>query len=130
MKRSIRIAITVFACVLFVGTAVGAAYIRNLPVSWDAGACGGGYATYVFDKYHEELTEKYCDGLEDDLDVSSFEAIRGTHEAEWEGQTLFLEFDVQYEHPVQGTVTERVGFVGQRTWIDTYDWSGAIVEAR
>lgn len=37
-------------------------------------------------------------------------------------------FDVQYEHSTQGTVTEWVRFIGQRTWLDTYDWSGAIVE--
>lgn len=102
-------------------------YIRNLPVDYDAGACGGGYATFIFDKYNEELVEKYYNGIEDNSSISSIKALRGTQEAEWEDQTLFLQFDIQYEHFSQGTVTERIRFIGQRTWFDTYDWSGAIV---
>lgn len=102
-------------------------YIRNLPIDYDAGACGGGYATFIFDKYNEELVEKYYNGIEDNSSISSIKALRGTQEAEWEDQTLFLQFDIQYEHFSQGTVTERIRFIGQRTWFDTYDWSGAIV---
>ena len=64
----------------------------------------------------------------DNSNISSVEAIRGTQEAEWEDQTLFLQFNIQYEHSTQGTVTERVRFIGHRTWFDTYDWSGAIID--
>lgn len=104
------------------------AYIRNLPVDWDAGACGGGYSTFIFDKYSVELVEKHFNGMADNSSVTSIEAIRGTQDAQWEDQTIFLQFDVQYEHATQGTVTERLRFTGQRTWFDTYDWSGAIIK--
>lgn len=102
-------------------------YVRSQPVDWDAGACGGGYATFVFDKYSEELTAKYVDGSAEKDSIVSARAVRGTQEAEWEDRTIFLQFDIEVERSGQGTVTERVHFVGHRTWIDTYDWSGAIV---
>ena len=106
----------------------GYLYIRNLPVDWDAGACSGGYDTFIFDKYSNELVQKYLDGSADKENITSIEAIRGTQTAEWEGQTIFLQFDIEYQHSTQGKVTERVRFIGQRTWFDTYDWSGAIIE--
>lgn len=125
-KKYISIALVV---ALVLGCILGSIlYIRNLPVDYDAGACGGGYATFIFDKYNEELTEKYVSGMIDNSNISSAKAVRGTQEAEWEDQTLFLQFDIQYEHSTQGTVTERVRFIGQRTWFDTYDWSGAIID--
>ena len=127
-KRKLFLSISLVVA-LVLGCVLGVLiYIRNLPVDYDAGACGGGYATFIFDKYKEELIEKYCDGMADNSNISSVKAIRGTQEAQWEDQTIFLQFDVQYEHSTQGTVTERVRFTGQRTWFDTYDWSGAIIE--
>lgn len=126
IKKYISIALVI---VIVFGCIIGSIlYIRNLPVDYDTGACGGGYATFIFDKYNEELVEKYYNGIADHSNISSVKAVRGTQEAEWEDQTLFLQFDIQYEHSVQGTVTERIRFIGQRTWFDTYDWSGAIVE--
>jgi len=125
-KKYISIALVV---ALVLGCILGSIiYIRNLPVDYDAGACGGGYATFIFDKYNEELTEKYVSGMIDNSNISSAKAVRGTQEAEWEDQTLFLQFDIQYEYSTQGTVTERVRFIGQRTWFDTYDWGGAIID--
>lgn len=128
MKKAIKIIVSVLVCVLLIGTVGSVAYIRNLPVDWDAGACGGGYSTFIFDKYSVELVEKYFNGMADNSSITSIEAIWGTQDAQWEDQTIFLQFDVQYEHATQGTVTERLRFTGQRTWFDTYDWSGAIIE--
>ena len=126
MKKGISIALVI---TIVVGCIVGGfLFIRNLPVEFDAGACSGGYATYIFDKYSEELTEKFVNGMADSHNISSAVAVRGTQEAEWEERTLFLQFDIQYEHSEQGTVTEHVRFIGKRTWFDTYDWSGAIIQ--
>ncbi len=130
-KRAFRkgfIIAIVCAVVLLCGILGGYLYARNLPVDWDAGACGGGYATFIFDKYSDELVQKYLNGSADKENITSIEAVRGTQTAEWEGQTIFLQFDIEYQHSTQGKVTERVRFVGQRTWFDTYDWSGAIIE--
>lgn len=127
-RKGAIIAVTAFLAILIVA-AGGILYVRGLPVAWDAGACGGGYATFIFDKYSEELTQKFVNGSAEKDSIMSARAIRGTQEAEWEERTIFLQFDIQYEHSSQGIITERVRFVGQRTWFDTYDWSGAIIES-
>ena len=127
-KKLIVCLATGIACIVLAGIITSINYIRKLPVDWDAGACNGGYAAFIFDKYSKELTQKYLDGSRDKDDILSVEAIKGTQEAEWEDQTIYLQFDLQYEHSTQGTVTETVRFIGQRTWFDTYDWSGAIVK--
>lgn len=126
-RRIIAIALIV-TVVLFGSVIGGYFYARNLPVDWDAGACSGGYATFIFDKYSNELVEKYLDGSDNKDNIISIEAIRGSQTAEWEGQTIFLQFDIKYQNSKQEEVTERLRFIGQRTWFDTYDWSGAIIE--
>ena len=122
LKRPFII-ITILGCIL--GSVL---YVHNLPIDYDAGACSGGYATFIFDKYNAELVEKYYNGSANKSDISSVKAIRGTHEATWEDKTLFLNFEIQYEHSIKGIVTERVRFIGHRIWFDTYKWSGAIIE--
>lgn len=127
-KKKRLVCITAFLlCLILVVSIVIIKYVRNLPVDWDAGACGGGYATFIFDKYSDELTQKFVDGSKNGSDILSAEAIRGTQIAEWEDKTLFLQFDIKFEHSKQGTLTETVRFVGQRTWFDTFDWGGAVV---
>lgn len=130
-KRAFRkgFVIAIICAVVVLGGVLGGyLYARNLPVDWDAGACGGGYATFVFDKYSDELVQKYLDGSDEKDNITSIQAVRGTQAAEWEEQTIFLQFDITYTHDENGEVTERLRFIGQRTWFDTYDWSGAIIE--
>lgn len=126
MRKIISIAIVI---TLILGPIIGGTvYISNLPVDYDAGACGGGYATFIFDKYNEELTEKCVKFRADDSNISSVKVVRGTQEAQWEGKNIFLQFDIQYEHSSQGTIVESVRFIGQRIWFDTYKWSGVIID--
>ena len=82
-KKNIRIIAVAFIGILFVGVIGSMSYIRNLPVDYDAGACGGGYATFIFDKYSEELIENYCDGMADNSKAihNSFWFQRSTHPA-------------------------------------------------
>lgn len=122
-KHSIFIVTALALCIL-IGTAIR---IYTLPVEWDAGACGGGYATYIFDKYSSELVQKYLDGSQIKDEIFSIEAVRGTQEAEWENRTIYLHFDIQYEHETNGMVTEHVTFIGHRYWFDSYKWGGAII---
>ena len=107
-KHSIFL-VTALALCIIIGTAIR---IYILPVEWDAGACGGGYATYIFDKYSRELVQKYLDGSQIKDEIASIEAVRGTQEAEWENRTIYLHFDIQYEHETNRTVTEHVTFIG------------------
>ena len=113
----------VLLCVLLGGFLL----LRSLPVSWDAGACGGGYATFVFDKYSAELAEKLRSELNDADPASSVQAVRGTQTANWNGRTIVLQFDVTYRHSEHGTVTKSVLFNGRRVWFDAYDWSEPVI---
>lgn len=123
-KKNLLFAAAALVLCIAVGVVIR---IHTLPVAWDAGACGGGYATYIFDQYRDELVQKYLDGSEIKDQIVSAEAVRGTQEATWEGRTLHLHFDIQYEHKTAGTVTEHVTFLGHRYWFDRYKWGGAII---
>lgn len=101
--------------------------IYTLPVDWDAGACGGGYATHIFDKYSEALVQKYLDGSSEKNNITSIKAVSGTQEAEWEDRTIQLHFDIQYEHSVEGIITDSITFIGHRYWFDCFKWGGAII---
>jgi len=103
-------------------------YIYTRPVEWDSGACGGGYATWIFDKYNKELTDKFLNGMQEEKEnVISIEAIRGTQNIEYEDRQIFLEFNIKYEHKEYGTIEEKVRFIGTRYWIESFKWSGAII---
>lgn len=123
-KQILFMAIALGLCII-IGAAVR---IYTLPVAWDAGACGGGYATHIFDKYSSKLVQKYLDGSQSKEEIVSIQAVRGTQEATWEDRTIHLHFDIQYEHETNGTVTERITFIGTRYWFDSYKWGGAIIE--
>ena len=106
-------------------------YIHTRPVEWDSGACSGGYVTWIFDKYKDELTQTFLNGMgEEKENIISIEAIRGTQNAEWEDRQIFLEFDVKYEHKDYGIIEEKLRFIGTRYWIGSFKWSGAIIEAK
>lgn len=103
-------------------------YIHTRPVEWDSGACSGGYATWIFDKYNKELTDKFLNGMEEEKEnVLSIEAIRGTQHIEYEDRQIFLEFNIKYEHKEYGAIEEKVRFIGTRYWIESFKWSGAII---
>ena len=121
-----RAAICVAAAMMCGVILAGITYIRMLPVEWDAGVCGGGYATFVFNKYGKELAQKYPSRLSNKDDILCAKAICGTQSARWEGQTFYLIFDVQYADAKQGVVTETVRFIGRRVWFDTYKWGAGI----
>ncbi len=101
--------------------------IATLPVDWDAGACAGGYATHIFNLYGDELVQNYLNASSKKDDILSISAGPGTQEAEWEGRTIFLHFDIQYEDRFEGTTTEHLTFIGNRYWFDTFKWRGAII---
>ncbi len=103
-------------------------YIHTRPVSWDSGACGGGYATWIFDKYSDKLTESFLKGMgEEGEKVISIKAIKGTQNAEWKDRQIFLEFDVEYKHEDDGVIIEKISFTGTRYWIESFNWSGAVI---
>lgn len=130
-KQKKIIVIVISILIFFTMTFSIILYIHTRPVEWDSGACSGGYVTWIFDKYNQELTEIFLKGMgEEKENVVSIEAIRGTQNADWEGRKIFLEFDIKYEYKDEGTIIETIHFIGTRYWIDSFKWSGAIVDVK
>ncbi len=89
--------------------------IHFAPVSYDAGACGGGFDTWIFDKYKNELLHKYI--TEHNSDISNIEIIDDSKEVNYEGRYISIQFDIN-EKDKRHTLY----FVGKRVWIETYRW--------
>ncbi len=105
--------------------------IKTMPVSWDAGACAGGYGTAVFDMYSEELTQRYYETLEDKENISDIKPIRDdTRYVSWIDRYIYMEFDIEYEHSDKGKVREKISVRGKRTWFETYDWNTPTLSER
>lgn len=100
-------------------SAVCIGFMRFAPVSWDAGACGGGYGGFILEKYESELTEKLM--ASKGGDVTYVKAVPGTQEAEWDRNTIRLDFDIVYKTGGE-EMTERVSVCGHRVWTDTFEW--------
>ena len=127
-KRKIKICVISIVAVLMIIAVCAVGYIYTRPVEWDSAACGGGYITWIFDKYSDELTISFLNGMgEEKENVTAIEAIRGTQSANWNEKQIFLEFDIKYNHKTNGEVIEKVRFIGTRYWIDSFKWSGAII---
>ena len=121
-KAALLIAASLLA--LAVGSCL---WLHLRPVSFDAAACSGGYATWIFDKYSDELTEKFYTCSDQKEFISNITAVRGSHEASWDERLIFLSFDVTYLHETEGEVTLRLSFTGERIWSDTFRWGGAVM---
>lgn len=102
--------------------------IHLCPVDWESGACHGGYVTTVYDIYCDELTEKFVNGMDDKDKILWAEPIKGTQQGQDKGRKLFLQFNVKYKHSEYGIITQRIHFIGTRYWINSFKWSGAIIE--
>ena len=128
-KKQKQIIITTISLLVLIITLFSiVAYIHIRPVDWDALACSGGYTTWIFDKYSEELTNVFLNGMEEEKDKIIFiEPIRGTQNAQWKDRQISIQFDIRYEHKDYGIVVERVNFIGNRYWIDSFKWNGAII---
>ncbi len=123
-KKYRRKVIVSICAVLFVSMIFGGyLFIKYLPVSWDCGPFANGFQSSVFDKYSEELTQRYYENLQDKDDISNIKPIRDHNlDVYWIDRTIFIEFDVEYEHSTKGKVREKIFAKGKRTWSFTYEW--------
>ncbi len=111
MKKTV---LTIIICMVLFAIACSL-YVHFAPVSYDAGACGGGFDTFIFDKYKSALLQKYI--TEHNSDLSSIEILDDSKEVDYEGRFISIQFDIN-ENEKQYTLY----FVGKRVWIETYKW--------
>jgi len=108
--------ITFFATILF---------IANRPVSFDAGACGGGFATAVYDQYAEKLIEDNYFYLTRDIgnkEVVNISPVRESRDISYEGKAIYMYFDAVYTFSDRSSEKIRLRFMGERKWIQQYEW--------
>ena len=114
--------IIVTAVITFAATVL---YIANQPVSFDAGACGGGFATAVYDQYADRLIEDNYFYLTRDIkdkDVVSISPVRETRDVKYEGKAIYMSFDIVYTFSDFSSKNKKISFVGERKWIQNYKW--------
>lgn len=114
--------IIVTAVITFAATVL---YIANQPVSFDAGACGGGFATAVYDQYADRLIEDnyfYLTRDVKDKDVVSISPVRETRDVKYEGKAIYMSFDIVYTFSDFSSKNKKISFVGERKWIQNYKW--------
>ncbi len=99
---------------------------QSLPVSYDAGACGGGFGKHIFDKFHEELSAEFVENSDDGSLISDLNVHDDTYEVSWEGDTITLSFDISYTHSEYGYTEQTLSCFGKRVWFEVYDWKIAI----
>lgn len=121
MKRIIAIILSIILALLF----LCALYIFTRPVDWDAGACGGGYSSYIFNKYKDKLTNIFLNDI-DKENIDSFEIIDGTQLVKWKKNKIFVVYDIKLIHKEKGNITLTLDFTGKRLWVDTFKWSRGI----
>ena len=119
VKYSLVIIVT--AIITFIATLF---YIANQPVSFDAGACGGGFATAVYDQYADSLIEDNYFYLTRDTDkeIVSITPVRESRDVTYEGKAIYMSFDVVYTFTDRTTETDNISFIGERKWIQNYKW--------
>lgn len=114
--------IIVTAVITFAATVL---YIANQPVSFDAGACGGGFATAVYDQYADRLVKDNYFYLTRDIkdkDVVSISPVRETRDVTYEGKAIYMSFDIVYTFSDFSSKNKKISFVGERKWIQNYKW--------
>ncbi|MBQ4094392.1 MAG: helix-turn-helix transcriptional regulator [Oscillospiraceae bacterium] len=125
-KRTLRRAALVLISLFLTLCLAGALYIRTRPVAWDAGACSGGFATAVFDLYAEQLSAQFAQN--DAQTLRSAQPIRGTQQAVWEEDRIFLRFDVLCTLQDGSEKIYRLNFTGKRYWAMKYRWGGPVID--
>ena len=114
--------IIVTAVITFAATVL---YVANQPVSFDAGACGGGFATAVYDQYADRLVKDNYFYLTMDIkdkDVVSISPVRETRDVKYEGKAIYMSFDIVYTFSDFSSKNKKISFVGERKWIQNYKW--------
>jgi len=90
--------------------------VSLLPVSYDAGICGGGFKSYVFQENIEEL---------DSIILEQYDSVRRLSDdkkviesIEWDGRKIMINI----VYLVEGE-TKEFTFIGKRYWIEKYKWA-------
>ena len=92
------------------------------PVSFDSAACSGGYQSFLFEKYSNELTFKFLDNIGSPRFISAI-PTKTAISMNYEKQNIWFTFDIVCKSETDDEFIYRVTFKGNRVWYDTYNWT-------
>lgn len=90
---------------------------RFMPVSFDAGACGRGFETYIYNKNIDNLKDIYAKNNSITSEISH----SNDYTVGYQGRNIFINTVLSYEKD-EDTITEEVNFKGKRIWTEMYLW--------
>ena len=131
-KLIIKIIAIIIGTMLFLAAAAYVLIGLFGPVSVDSAACSGGYSTFLFDKYSEELTEKFLENIENSEErhpvfVSARPVGKEHVEMNSSKRDIWLTFTVLGEAKSGNEYAYSVTFKGKRIWYDTYKWTSVSI---
>ena len=90
---------------------------RFLPVSYDAGACGGGFNTYIYNKNIDNLIEIYAGNNNIDSEISA----TNNFSVKYHGRNIYITAVITYSEENE-PIEKEVKFKGKRIWTEKYIW--------
>lgn len=109
-----KIVFVIASCIILIAV-ICSLCIHLAPVRYDAGACGGGFDTWIFDKYKNELLQEYT--TEHNSELSNIEIIEDSQDINYEGRYISIQFDIK-----ENDKKQTLYFVGKRVWVENYKW--------
>ena len=131
-KLVIKIIAIIIGTMLFLAAAAYVLIGLFGPVSVDSAACSGGYRTFLFDNYSEELTEKFLENIENSEErhpvfVSARPVGKEHVEMNSSKRDIWLTFTILGEAKSGNEYAYSVTFKGKRVWYDTYKWTSVSI---
>jgi len=120
-KRAIVLSSLVFFISIITA---GLMYLHLAPVDFDARACGGGFRTWIFEKYKDTLIARFISEFDNSLDIDNVNILDGTESVVWKDRNISISFDVAVKDE-----QHRICFSGKRIWIETYKWDDCIFDS-
>ena len=106
--KKLKIALSVIGIILCVLIVSSVTAIALAPASWDSGACGGGFTTYIIEKELDKIEEAVGMKLSEDQIAS----IKATLSFSGREMTAFC-----------SGPSQPISITAKRYWIETYKWS-------
>ena len=131
-KLVIKIIAIIIGTLLFLAAAAYVLIGLFGTVRFDSAACSGGNRTFLFDKYSEELTEKFLENIEKSEErhpvfVSARPVGKEHVEMNSSKRDIWLTFTVLGEAKSGNEYAYSVTFKGKRIWYDTYKWTSVSI---
>lgn len=116
--KILKKSLVIFLVILFLILIGASLFIHFAPVDFDAKACGGGFKSWIFNKYKEQLVCEFVNDYDEEVNADDINIIEGTEEVTWNGREMTISFGILLKDNQY-----RICFQGKRYWIEKYKWN-------